>query len=64
MEIKELRLKTPEELLVLERELRVAVRENRFSLASGQATSVTKLRNAKTDLARVLTALRDLTPNA
>jgi large subunit ribosomal protein L29 len=47
------------ELEVQQRELAEQVFRLRFQLATGQAEAVTKLRNARKDLARVKTLLRE-----
>jgi large subunit ribosomal protein L29 len=50
----------PDELDVQQRELAEQIFRLRFQLATGQAEGLKKLREAKRDLARVKTLLREL----
>lgn len=61
MEAKELKLKTLEELIALERDLRSKIRDMRFSLSTGQTKTVREARNLKRDLARLLAVKKTLT---
>lgn len=54
---KELTQKTREELLKMASDYRAEIRELRFKIATRQHAHVRKLRNAKRDLARVLTSV-------
>lgn len=53
----ELAQKTREELTTLISDARAEIRDMRFSVAMRQQTKVRSLRNAKRDLARLMTAL-------
>ncbi|MCI0479478.1 50S ribosomal protein L29 [Candidatus Uhrbacteria bacterium] len=57
MNPKDLAQKTRDELLRTANELRADIRDFRFKVATRQHAKVRMLRNAKRDLARVLTAL-------
>lgn len=57
--IEKLRELKPEELAAQERELYEQIFRLRFQLVSGQAESLKKLREARKDLARVKTLLRE-----
>jgi ribosomal protein L29 len=54
---KELTQKTREELTKMASDLRADIRDTRFKVATRQHPKVRTLRDAKQDLARVLTAL-------
>ncbi len=54
----------PEELQFQERELSEQVFRLRFQMASGQAEGLKKLREARKDLARVKTLLREQAPKS
>jgi ribosomal protein L29 len=55
MDIKELRTQTPEALERLAGELRAKIRDLRFTAGTRQLADVRNLRDARKDLARVLT---------
>ena len=55
MDIKELRTQTPEALERLAGELRAKIRDLRFNAGTRQLADVRNLRDARKDLARVLT---------
>ncbi len=57
--VEKLRELKPEELAVQERELYEQIFRLRFQLVSGQAESLKKLREARKDLARIKTLLRE-----
>jgi large subunit ribosomal protein L29 len=57
--IEKFREMKPSELEMQERELSEQIFRLRFQLASGQAESLKKLREARRDLARVKTLLRE-----
>ena len=59
MNPKDLRLKTRDELTRLSTEMRASIRDLRFKIATRQFSKVRTIRNAKKDLARVLTALKE-----
>jgi len=59
MNPKDLKLKTGDELTRLATEMRAGIRDLRFKIATRQHTKVRTMRNAKKDLARVLTALNE-----
>ncbi len=59
MNPKDLRLKTRDELTRLATEMRANIRDLRFKIATRQHSKVRTIRNAKRDLARVLTALKE-----
>jgi ribosomal protein L29 len=54
MQVKELSLKTKEELIALERDIRIKIRDIRFSISTGQVKTVREMRRLKHDLARIL----------
>lgn len=54
----------PEELQLQERELSEQVFRLRFQMASGQTEGLKKLREARKDLARVKTLLREQAPKS
>lgn len=58
---KELAQKTRQELATMASTLRATVRDTRFKVATRQHTKVRTLREARRDLARVLTALHSST---
>jgi large subunit ribosomal protein L29 len=57
--VKELREKTKDELQNTERELAEQIFRLRFQLTTGQTEGLKKLREAKRDMARVKTLLRE-----
>ncbi len=57
MDMKELRLKSPEELRRQSTELRASIRDMRFKLATRQLTKMKGLHEAKKELARIETVL-------
>ena len=57
MNVKELRTQTAEALTKTAGELRGRIRDLRFTVGTRQRADVRDLRNAKRDLARVLTVL-------
>ncbi len=57
--IEKLREADPKELELRERELAEQIFRLKFQLSTGQAEALKRLREAKTDLARVKTLLRD-----
>lgn len=57
MKPNELRQKSPEELRRMATELRGDIREMRFKIATRQHNKVRTLREAKKDLAKILTVL-------
>ncbi len=59
MKIKELREKNIEELKKLLAEKREAVRKLRFDIASKHITKVRDIRNAKKDVAKILTLINE-----
>lgn len=61
MNPKDLRQKTREELTRLATDSRATIRDLRFKIATRQYLKVRAVRNAKKDLARVLTALKGKT---
>ncbi len=64
MLINELRSKTVDELNVLVGEIEAKLRDARFKLATRQFPKVSEIAVWNTDLARVKTVLRSLTPRA
>lgn len=60
MKTNELRQKSNEELTRLAVELRGNIRDMRFKIATRQHNKVRSLREAKKDLAKVLSVLREL----
>ena len=60
MKTNELRQKSQEELTRMTTELRGDIRDMRFKIATRQHKKVRSLREAKKDLARILTVLREL----
>ncbi len=58
MDIKELKLKSVDELKRLAKELRSELRDMRFKVATRQLTKVRNVRKGKKDLARIETLLR------
>jgi ribosomal protein L29 len=61
MNPKDLRQKTRDELARLATDSRATIRDLRFKIATRQYLKVRAVRNAKKDLARVLTALKGKT---
>jgi ribosomal protein L29 len=61
MNAQELKLKPPEELRRMARELRAELRDLRFKVATRQASTVRKSRELRKDLARILTQLSSTT---
>ena len=59
MKAKELREKSIEELLKMEKELREKLRNLRFELASGKIKNVREIRATKKDIARILTVIKE-----
>ncbi len=59
MKIKEIRGKNNEELKKLLIEKRENVRKLRFDIASKQVKNMREIRNAKKDVARILTILKE-----
>lgn len=57
MDIKELRTQNPEALTRLAGELRASIRDLRFTVGTRSRSDVRDLRDAKRNLARVLTVL-------
>lgn len=55
----ELRAMTEDELVARERNLRSTCMETRFGIQSGQVDNVNQLRNAKREIARIRTILRE-----
>jgi ribosomal protein L29 len=55
MDVKEFRNQTPEALDKTAAEIRAKIRDLRFTVGTGSRGNVRDLRNAKRDLARVLT---------
>ncbi len=62
--VEKLRDMKPEELQLQERELSEQVFRLRFQMSSGQAEGLKKLREARKDLARVKTLLREQAPKS
>lgn len=60
MNTNEIRQKSPEELRRMATELRGNIRDMRFKIATRQHNKVRSLREAKKDLARILSVLREL----
>ena len=58
MDIKQLRIKSPDELKRMALELRAELRDMRFQVATRQWSKVRELRKRKQDLARIATLLR------
>ncbi len=58
MDIKELKLKSVDELKRLAKEQRSELRDMRFKVATRQLTKVRNVRKGKKDLARIETLLR------
>lgn len=61
MDMKELRLKSPEDLRRHAMELRASIRDMRFKLATRQLTKMKGLHEAKKELARIETTLANPT---
>lgn len=60
MNTNELRQKSSEELMRMSVDLRGSIRDMRFKIATRQHNKVRSIRDAKKNLARILTVLREL----
>lgn len=64
MKVVELREKSIEELLIVADELKVSIHQNQVDIAMNKSQNNYDIRNAKKDLARVLTIIKEKESNA
>ncbi|MEA3323499.1 MAG: 50S ribosomal protein L29 [Patescibacteria group bacterium] len=64
MKVVELREKSIEELLIVADELKVSIHQNQVDIVMNKSQNNYDIRNAKKDLARVLTVIKEKESNA